>query len=59
MHRMPPPNIVHKIRQWWPTELIRGRVWVMIGEDLGVTGLDILDGRVRFTTGDFATIFPL
>ena len=25
----------------------------------GVTVLDILDGRVRFTRGDFATVFPL
>ena len=24
-----------------------------------VTGLDILDGRVRFTPSDFATVFPL
>jgi len=26
---------------------------------LGVTGLDILDGRVRFSPGDFAAVFPL
>ena len=24
-----------------------------------VTGLDILDGRVRFSPGDFAAVFPL
>ena len=24
-----------------------------------VTGLDILDGRVRFIPGDFAAVFPL
>jgi hypothetical protein len=29
-----------------------------LSED-GVTGLDILDGRVRFFPGDFATVFPL
>jgi hypothetical protein len=31
----------------------------LLGVKQHVTVLDILDGRVRFTRGDFATVFPL